>query len=79
MYFFFVPLSLSHSLSLPLQNHTSLYRAKHHHASKERERESNKERAFESNNKERSSIEGNSSRVHPTKREGGSRRGFVCL
>ena len=37
--FFLSPsLSLSFSLSLPLQNHTSLlYRAKHHHASKERE------------------------------------------
>ena len=39
MYFFFVPPSLSLSLSLCPYKTASLYRAKHHHASKERERE----------------------------------------
>ena len=79
MYFFFVPLSLSLSLSALTKPHIIISRETPPREQRERERESNKERAFESNNKERSSIEVNSSRVHPTKREGGSRRGFVCL
>ena len=66
--FFLSPLSLSLSLSL------CPYKTTHHYyiarnTTTRAKRESNKERAFESN-KERSSIEGNSSRVHPTKREG---------
>ena len=65
MYFFFVPLSLS--LSALTKPHIILYRAKHHHASKERE------------SKERASIEVNSSRVHPTKRERGVREEALCV
>ena len=75
MYFFLSP---SLSLSALTKPHIIII-SRETPPREQRERESNKERAFESNNKERSSIEGNSSRVHPTKREGGSRRGFVCL
>ena len=78
MYFFLSPsLSLSLSLSLCPYKTTHYYIARN--TTTRAKRESNKERAFESNNKERSSIEGNSSRVHPTKKRGFEKRLCVSL